>query len=376
MRLPAVLGSALILTSTILVAQAPKPTAQAQRATPSKKAQGAAPKIKELQVTPSTVAYGYYDAAAPPVMRIQSGDTVRIHTLITSTPQRLEAAGIAKEQIEPALREIVEKVTNKGPGGHILTGPIFVEGAEPGDVLEVRIKEIRLAVPYAYNGFSPRGGFLPQDFADSRTKIIPLDQKRMVGRFADGIEIPLHPFFGSMGVAPPPAAGRLGSAPPGRHAGNLDNKELVAGSTLYIPVHAPGALFEVGDGHAAQGDGEVDITALETSLVGTFQFIVRKDLHLAWPRAETPSMWITMGIDDDLTEAARIATREMIDLLASEKKMAREDAYMLMSAAGDLAITQVVDGPRGVHAKMSKAIFKSSPPLRPPGRVPRASPVS
>jgi acetamidase/formamidase len=251
-----------------------------------------------------------------------------------------------------------------------------VEGAEPGDVLEVRIKEIRLAVPYAYNGFSPRGGFLPQDFADSRTKIIPLDQKRMVGRFADGIEIPLHPFFGSMGVAPPPAAGRLGSAPPGRHAGNLDNKELVAGSTLYIPVHAPGALFEVGDGHAAQGDGEVDITALETSLVGTFQFIVRKDLHLAWPRAETPSMWITMGIDDDLTEAARIATREMIDLLASEKKMAREDAYMLMSAAGDLAITQVVDGPRGVHAKMSKAIFKSPPPLRPPGRVPRASPVS
>ena len=376
MRLPAVLGSALILTSTILVAQAPKPTAQAQRATPSKKAQGAAPKIKELQATPSTVAYGYYDAAAPPVMRIQSGDTVRIHTLITSTPQRLEAAGIAKEQIEPALREIVEKVTNKGPGGHILTGPIFVEGAEPGDVLEVRIKEIRLAVPYAYNGFSPRGGFLPQDFAASRTKIIPLDQKRMVGRFADGIEIPLHPFFGSMGVAPPPAAGRLGSAPPGRHAGNLDNKELVAGSTLYIPVHAPGALFEVGDGHAAQGDGEVDITALETSLVGTFQFIVRKDLHLAWPRAETPSMWITMGIDDDLTEAARIATREMIDLLAGEKKMAREDAYMLMSAAGDLAITQVVDGPRGVHAKMSKALFKASPPLRLPGRVPRASPVS
>lgn len=376
MRLPVVLGSALILSATILVAQAPRPTAQAQRATLSKKAQGAAPKIKELQATPSTVAYGYYDAAAPPVMRIQSGDTVRIHTLITSTPQRLEAAGITKEQIEPALREIVEKVTNKGPGGHILTGPIFVEGAEPGDVLEVRIKEIRLAVPYAYNGFSPRGGFLPQDFADSRTKIIPLDRKRMVGRFADGIEIPLHPFFGSMGVAPPPAAGRLGSAPPGRHAGNLDNKELVAGSTLYIPVHAPGTLFEVGDGHAAQGDGEVDITALETSLVGTFQFIVRKDLHLAWPRAETPSMWITMGIDDDLTEAARIATREMIDLLASEKKMAREDAYMLMSAAGDLAITQVVDGPRGVHAKMSKALFKAPPPLRLPERVPRASPVS
>jgi acetamidase/formamidase len=160
-----------------------------------------------------------------------------------------------------------------------------------------------------------------------------------------------------MGVAPPPAAGRLGSAPPGRHAGNLDNKDLVAGSTLYIPVYAPGALFLAGDGHAAQGDGEVDITALETSLVGTFQLIVRKDMHLNWPRAETPTAWIAMGIDDDLTEAARIATREMIDLLATQKEMSREEAYMLVSAAGDLAVTQVVDGPRGVHVKLPKALF-------------------
>ncbi len=336
------IGAALVLASTMTMG-------------------GQTPQIKELQATPATVAYGYYDAAAAPVMRIQSGDTVRIHTLITSTPQQLEGAGLPKEQVEPALRDIVEKVTGdrKGPGGHILTGPIYVEGAEPGDVLEVRIKEIRLAVPYAYNAFRPGAGFLPQDFTERRIKIIPLDEKRMVGRFADGIEIPLHPFFGSMGVAPPPAAGRVGSAPPGRHAGNIDNKDLVAGSTLYIPVHARGALFETGDGHAAQGDGEVDITALETSLVGTFQFIVRKDMRLAWPRAETPSAYITMGIDDDLTEAARIATREMIDFLVTSKKMTREDAYMLTSVAGDLVITQVVDGPRGVHVKMAKGIFRS-----------------
>jgi acetamidase/formamidase len=340
MRMPITIGAALMLASAIGVAQR-------------------APQVKELQATPATVAYGYYDAAASPVMRIQSGDTVRIHTLITSTPQQLEAAGVRKDQIEPALREVVEKVTTKGPGGHILTGPIFIEGAEPGDVLEVRIKSIRLAVPYAYNGFRPGAGFLPQDFPERKMKIIPLDEKRMIGRFADGIEIPLQPFFGSMGVAPPPSAGRVSSAPPGRHAGNIDNKDLVAGSTLYIPVNTPGALFEVGDGHAAQGDGEVDITALETSLTGTFQFVVRKDLHLTWPRAETPTAWITMGMDDDLTEAARIATREMIDFLATAKKMTREDAYMLMSAAGDLVITQVVDGPRGVHAKMSKAIFKA-----------------
>jgi acetamidase/formamidase len=295
---------------------------------------------------------------AVPALRIQSGATVRVHTLLTSTPQRLEGAGVAKDQVEPALRDIVDNVKDKGPGGHILTGPIFVEGAEPGDVLEVRVKAIRLAIPYAYNAFSTRGGFLPQDFQQGKMKIIPLDEDRMIARFADNIEIPLRPFFGSMGVAPPAVAGRISSGPPGKHAGNLDNKELIVGSILYIPVNVPGALFEVGDGHAGQGDGEVDITAIETSLIGTFQFVVRKDMHLTWPRAETPTHWITMGIDDDLTEAARIATREMIDFLAVEKKMSREDAYMLTSVAGDLAITQVVDGPKGVHVKMSKAIFK------------------
>ena len=336
-----------------LVPAAALAQARVQPKTPAK----APAVVKELQATPSTVAYGYYDAAAQPVMRIASGDVVRIHTLITSTPTRLEGAGVAPDQVEPALREVVGKVTNKGPGGHILTGPIYVEGAEPGDVLELRILTIDLAIPYAYNAFSTRGGFLPQDFTAGAMKIVPLDAKRMVGRFADGIEIPLHPFFGSMGVAPPPAAGRVSSAPPGRHAGNIDNKDLVAGTILYIPVHVPGALFEVGDGHAAQGDGEVDITALETSLVGTFQFIVRKDLHLTWPRAETPTDWITMGMDDDLTEAAKIATREMIDFLATTRKMTREDAYMLVSAAGDLVITQVVDGPKGVHVKMPKRVF-------------------
>jgi acetamidase/formamidase len=161
-------------------------------------------------------------------------------------------------------------------------------------------------------------------------KIIPLDE-RMVARFADNIEIPLRPFFGSMGVAPPPASGRISSAPPGIHAGNLDNKELVAGTTLFIPVHARGALFEVGDGHAGQGDGEVCITALETSLIGQFQFILRKDMHLKWPRAETPTTFISMGINEDLTEATKIAVREMLDFLVSQKGLSREDAYMLSS---------------------------------------------
>ncbi len=310
-----------------------------------------------LKPSPTTVAWGYYDASTPPALRVKSGDTVEIHTLITSSPARLEAAGLKAGDVEPALREITEKVTNKGPGGHILTGPVYVEGAEPGDTLEVQILSIKLAIPYAYNAFAPGRGFLPEDFPYARMRIIPLDGKRMVARFAPGIEIPLRPFFGSLGVAPPPVSGRISSGPPWIHAGNLDNKELVAGTTLFIPIHARGALFLAGDGHAGQGNGEVDITALETSLVGTFRLTVRKDLRLKWPRAETPTHYITMGIHEDLNEAAKMAVREMIDFLVSEKRLSRDDAYMLASVAADLAITQLVDGNKGVHAMIAKSLF-------------------
>ncbi|HKX29857.1 MAG TPA: acetamidase/formamidase family protein [Blastocatellia bacterium] len=312
-----------------------------------------------LPATPKTVAWGYYEATTPPALKIKSGDSVEVHTLITSTPPRLSGAGVPPEQIEPALREIFANVTNKGPGGHILTGPIYVEGAEPGDVLEVRIKSIKLAIPYAYTAFRPGSGFLPEDFPAARMKIIPLDEKRMVGRFNDQIEIPLRPFFGSMGVAPPEVNGRISSGPPWIHAGNLDNKELVAGTTLFIPIHTRGALFQVGDGHAAQGDGEVCITALETSLIGQLQLIVRKDLRLRWPRAETPTSFISMGIHEDLTEATRMALREMLNFLVEEKKLSREEAYLLSSVAVDLHITQLVDGNKGVHAILPKAIFLS-----------------
>ena len=179
-----------------------------------------------------------------------------------------------------------------------------------------------------------------------------------MAKFADNIEIPLHPFFGSMGVAPDPSKGRVNSAPPGDYAGNMDNKDLVAGTKLFIPVHVKGALFEVGDGHAGQGNGEVDITAMETSLVGTFQFVVRKDMHLKWPRAETPTHWIAMGLDPDLTQALILAVREAIDFLVTEKHLSREDAYALCSVAVDFNVTQAVDGTKGVHAMIPKSIFK------------------
>jgi acetamidase/formamidase len=196
-----------------------------------------------LKPAPKTIAWGYYDAKTPPVLRVKSGDTVEIQTLITSSPKRLEDAGVPPDQVEQSLRDITKEVTDKGPGGHILTGPIYIEDAQPGDVLEVRILSAKLAISYAYNGFGPGRGFLPEDYPYPKMKIIPLDEKRMIAHFATGIEIPLHPFFGSMGVAPPETSGRLSSNPPWIQAGNLDNKDLVAGTTLYIPVHAPGGTF-------------------------------------------------------------------------------------------------------------------------------------
>ena len=263
------------------------------------------------------------------------------------------------EDIEAELKAIYAEVKDKGPGGHILTGPILVEGAEPGDTLEVRILSIKYSIPYSYNGFRPTSGVLTaEDFPQGATKIIPLDTQRNVAKFSDHIEIPLRPFFGSMGVAPPEAVGRVSSAPPGTHAGNLDNKDLVAGTTLFIPVHAAGALFEVGDGHAGQGNGEVDITALETSLVGTFQFVVRKDLHLDAPRGETPTHYIAMGLNPDLTEALKMAVRQAIAFLVTEKHLSREDAYMLCSVGVDFNVTQAVDGTKGVHAMIPRSIFK------------------
>jgi acetamidase/formamidase len=319
----------------------------------------ASPQKYTLKATPKTVAWGYYDASAAPVLRIHSGDSVEFETLLTNSPTGLEKAGLPPEQVQQNLRDIYKEVTDKGPGGHILNGPVYIEEAEPGDTLEVRIQKIDLAIPYAYNAFGINRGFLPEDFPYRKMRIIPLDRDRMMAEFAPGIEIPLHPFFGSMGVAPPEAYGRIDSAPPGIHAGNMDNKELVAGTALYLPVHTRGALFEIGDGHAGQGNGEVDITALETSLTGTVQFLVHKGTQQKYPRAETPTHYISMGFHQELYEATRIAVREMIDFLATEKKMSREDAYMLISVAGDVDITQLVDGNKGVHVMLPKAVFKN-----------------
>ena len=321
-------------------------------------AAASAPTTHRLEVTPSTVAYGYYWADAKPVLRIASGDIIDVDTLLTNTPSGLAKAGVPEAKIQQSLKDVVEQVTGdrKGPGGHILTGPVYVADAEPGDVLEVEILSISLPIDYGYNGCK---GFLPQNCEqDAPFKVLTLDRKRMTSEFLPGIVIPLHPFFGSMGVAPAPETGRLSSNPPGRHAGNLDNRELVAGSTLYIPVFVRGALFEIGDGHAAQGDGEVDQTAIETSLRGRLQLTVRKNMKLTWPRAETATDYISMATDPDLAEATQGAIQEMVDFLVAEKKLSRHQAYQLVSVAGNVAVTQLVDKPNvGVHVRMPKSIF-------------------
>jgi acetamidase/formamidase len=312
-----------------------------------------------LPASPTTVVWGYYWAHAKPALTVHSGDTVRMQTLSTCGPtERLIEEGVAAADVPAYNADIYREVKDRGPGGHILTGPVAIAEAEPGDVLEVQILKIDIDVPFACNGFGVGRGFLPNDFPFSRRKIIPLDRDRMIGHFAPGIEIPLHPFFGSMGVSPPESAGRYDSAPPWMHGGNMDNKELVAGTTLYLPVHVAGALFEAGDGHAGQGNGEVDITAMETFLTGTFRFIVHKDQHLLWPRAETPTSYISMGFSPDLKEATTLAVRDMINFLVEQKHLSREDAYMLTSVAVDVDITQLVDGNVGVHAMCPKAIFK------------------
>lgn len=330
-------------------------------------------KTYHLLPTPQTVAWGYYSAAAKPVLTVNSGDEVIVRALSTCSPVSLVRAGLDSSRVEPEAKAIyaARGSMDTGPGGHILTGPIYVEGADSGDVLEVRFRSIKPAIDYACNSFNQRSGYLKTDFpGTSRSKIIELDTVRWVAHFPVGastmqatsdtaqtITIPLHPFFGSVGVAPPASMGRVNSAPPGIHAGNLDNRELVAGSTLYIPVWTKGALLEIGDGHAGQGNGEVDITAMETSLIGDLQLVLHKNMHLAWPRAETPTHYIAMGIDADLAQATTLAIRNAIELLQDVKGMTREDAYQLLSVAGDVDVTQLVDGPYGVHVMIPKSIF-------------------
>jgi acetamidase/formamidase len=313
--------------------------------------------MHELRLLPQNVHWGYYDSTLKPVLRVASGDTIRAETMVAGGLGRLRAAGAPENEIPDALKAVEAAITERGPGVHPLTGPVWVEGAEPGDVLEIRIVGFEFLHPFGVTGFIPGSGTLPDEFPYSRFRLIRFDTGRGVAQFSANINLPLRPFFGSIGVAPDPLVRRVSSGPPGPHTGNLDNKELVAGSTLYVPVHVPGALLSMGDAHAMQGNGEVTLTALETSVRGTVQVTLRKGMRLNWPRAETPTHYIAMGLNPDLDQAAQIATREMIDFLVAEKRLTRDEAYILISIGVDLSVTQLVDGTKGVHAMLPKSIF-------------------
>jgi acetamidase/formamidase len=310
--------------------------------------------MTEHHLLPSveTVHWGYFDATLKPALTVKSGDTVTIDT-VTGGPAFLPPRD--KFFIPPALDDIIAGVKPEGP--HILTGPVYVEGAKPGNVLEVRIKDVQVIQDWGFNVIIPKMGTLPHDYDEMVYNNIAIDQARNVGIMPWGLELTLAPFFGVMGLAPPKGWGRLSSIAPQSMCGNLDNKELVAGSTLYIPVFTEGGMFSCGDGHGCQGDGEVCVTAIETALRGVFEFIVRDDLTFTWPRAETPTHHITMGMDPDLDTCSVTALREMIALLGEKSGLTHAEAYMLCSLAGDLHVTQTVNGNKGVHMMMEKKNF-------------------
>lgn len=302
-----------------------------------------------LKSGPKTCHWGYFDADMAPVVTIQSGEEIVIET-VSGGPAMLPGAGY---HVPPELYEIHALGVPAMPG-HILTGPVAVAGAQPGDVLQVDILEVGLRQDWGYNFIRPLAGTLPYDFTERKLTIIPLDADRNEATMPWGLKLPLRPFFGVMGVAPPPAWGRISTIEPRKHGGNLDNKELVAGTTLYLPVNVEGALFSAGDGHGAQGDGEVCVTAIETALSGRFRLTVRRDLKCVYPQAETPTHLITMGMDPDLDICVQMALRDMITVVSSRTGITTEEAYMLCSLAGDLRITQTVNGCKGVHMMMDK----------------------
>lgn len=303
-----------------------------------------------LTSSPQTCHWGFFDAQLPPVVTIESGDEITIET-VSGGPQVLPGAGF---HVPPELLDIHAKGVPAMPG-HILTGPVAVAGAEPGDVLQVDILDVALRQDWGYNFIRPLAGTLPYDFDQTHLTIIPLDADKGEAAMPWGLKLSLNPFFGVMGVAPPAGWGRISTIEPRSHGGNLDNKELVKGSTLFLPVHVKGALFSAGDGHGLQGDGEVCVTAIETALTGKFRLTVRRDLDVTYPYAQTPTHLITMGMDPDLDTCVQIALRDMIAKVAKLSGISRAQAYMLCSLAADLRITQTVNGCKGVHMMIRKS---------------------
>ncbi|HEY9831995.1 MAG TPA: acetamidase/formamidase family protein [Stenomitos sp.] len=310
-----------------------------------------------LKASCQTVHIGGFSHQVEPALVINSGDSIDIETYTgfyiydKAPPEFLTAELLDICQHLPPERKV-------GPGPHLLTGPIYVNGAEPGDVLEVKLQDISPRLPIGFNAIRPGWGALPQQFTEPKLRFIPLDLEKGVAQFPNGsgISIPLKPFFGILGVATHET--NRSSVPPGVYGGNIDNRELQAGSSIFLPIFVPGALFSIGDGHAAQGDGEINVTAIETSMNGTIQIKLRKDLKLNAPLAETPTDIITLGFGETLDQAFEFALKQMIHFLECFAGLSAEDAYVLCSLAVNFHITQVVNRPqKGVHGMLPKSIL-------------------
>ncbi len=311
-----------------------------------------------LKASPETVRIGQFDAAFPPVLTIQPGDTVEVQC-VSGRDSVLPPAGLGFT-VPEALSAIIAANPDPPPG-HIVTGPIAIEGAEPGDTLEIRIEAIEPGADWGYNAIRPLAGTLPEEFHETTLLHIPVDRAARTCRLPwgteRGTELTLAPFFGVMGVAPPPAMGTIGSKEPRLHGGNLDLKELVAGTSLFLPVWAPGACFSVGDGHGVQGDGEVCVTALEMCLDGRLTFVLHKQQGLRYPRAETPTHYISIGLHESMDQAMKTALREMIAFICARSNLSREEAYAFCSLAVDFRVTQSVNGEKGVHGMLRKELL-------------------
>jgi len=344
--------------------------AHAQNASEKNAAQKSTGKHYVLPANKDTVQWGWYDPAEKPKLVVNSGDTVSIETWLH---------GMDEIKPEVPIDEIVKlRLANDGGGPHSVTGPVYVNGAEPGDTMEIRITKIVMKD----SGFNfnlpdkqfPAVGLLASEFPEGHVQYFKLDSATMTTEFKPGIILPLKPFPGTIAVGPDPAEpkekagppihdakGRTSTLRPWKNGSNMDVNELQAGSILYVPVFQKGGLIWTGDSHCLQGNGEVNLTALECSYKSIeIQPIVRKDLRIEWPRAETSTDWVFMGFDEDLNEAMKIAVRETVNFLAEQKMvpMSREEAYSLTSIIGDCRVSQVVDIRKGVHCMIPKSIFK------------------
>jgi acetamidase/formamidase len=311
--------------------------------------------MKHLNATWDTVHFGFFDASLPPVLQIESGEEIEV-TSLSADPKD----DVPDAWLPPEVHEIYAR-SPRGTGPHILTGPIAVRGSQPGDVLQVDIRAIRLKQPYGYNCVYPLKGMFGAETRIAKTTIIPLDLETGLADVAPGVKLPTRPFFGQMGVAPPREWGRLDSRVPYKFGGNLDNKELVSGTRLFLPIWVEGALFSVGDGHAAQGDGEINQTAIETSLEGRLRLSIRRDIKIELPFAVTRDHLMTMAFNESLDNAARLAMREMIRLLETHYGLGFEDAYRVCSVAADMRVTQFVNGNRGIHVLLPLAPLAGFP---------------